>query len=157
MTEPEKQPKQSVKGKQGFQKILKVVNGKRICSNCKVEKDIDNFLKRVDHPGNRRGVCRECFNAKTRVIWWSLKKRILDYYGHQCQCCGEDDDIFLTIDHINNDGYKDKYPGGMKKTGKNLYKLIEKAGYPDKFQVLCHNCNFGKKVSKVCPHQKKNL
>ena len=146
---------QSIKGKQGFQKVLKTVDGNRTCSSCKLNQSIESYPQRTDQIGKRRGVCRGCFNKKTKIIWWKLKTRILDYYGHICKCCGEDDDIFLTIDHINNDGFKDKYPGGSKKTGKNLYMVIEKLGYPDKFQVLCHNCNFGKKVSKVCPHQKK--
>lgn len=60
----------------------------------------------------------------------------------------------LSLDHINNDGYKDKHPGGGKKSGKELYLLVKRQGFPDTFQTLCMNCNWGKKLGKgICPHK----
>jgi hypothetical protein len=29
---------------------------------------------------------------------------VFAHYGEQCACCGESERLFLTIDHINNDG-----------------------------------------------------
>lgn len=67
-----------------------------------------------------------------------------------CACCGEDDPRFLTIDHKNNDGkkeriYSQRYGG--------LALWLRKRGYPDGYQVLCFNCNCGKGAwGGVCPH-----
>ena len=63
---------------------------------------------------------------------------------------------FMSIDHINNDGYLDKNPNGKKKSGKELYLLVVKQNYPDKYQTLCMNCNWGKKIGNgKCPHESK--
>ena len=82
-----------------------------------------------------------------------MKKMVFDHYGWKCTCCGEENPVFLTMDHINNDGYKDKMVGGRKLTGKDLYIKIMREGLPNRFQTLCQNCNFGKKVRGICPHQ----
>ena len=71
-----------------------------------------------------------------------------------CKCCGESTPEFMTLDHINNDGYLDKNPNGAKKSGKELYVLVKKQGFPSKYQTLCHNCNFAKKLEGGCPHQR---
>ena len=86
-----------------------------------------------------------------KKLYYEHKNKIFDYYGRICKCCGEDIPKFLTIDHINNDGYL------HKELGINRYKEILKEifnGLGDKYQVLCMNCNFGKKINKgICPHK----
>ena len=120
-------------------------------------KNISEFAFRVDRnyrvKGKLRGVCRVCMNASIRSLRAGYKKKVFDYYGWKCECCNESNSAFLTIDHIENDGYLDKFKGGRKKVGKDLYWHIIQQGFPNKFQTLCHNCNFGKKVYGKCPHQ----
>lgn len=128
---------------------------KQKCIICKEEKDISAFVPRKETPRGYRGKCKECYNKATREKWQEYRQSILDYYGRECVCCGEDEEVFLTLDHINNDGYLDKNPNGSKKSGKELYLLVHKQGFPDKYQILCHNCNFGKKIKGVCPHKQK--
>lgn len=84
----------------------------------------------------------------------SLKKVVYDHYGYQCACCGESEPMFLTIDHVNNDGYAmRKYKGQPSQTAMFLRWLIDN-GFPDEYQILCMNCNFGKaRNGGVCPHQ----
>lgn len=67
-----------------------------------------------------------------------------------CQCCGELEIKFLSIDHINGDGRKLRV---KDKSHKNSCRWIKKHGYPEGFQVLCHNCNFAKGHFDSCPHQ----
>lgn len=72
------------------------------------------------------------------------------YGGFQCACCGETEEGFLSIDHVNNDGAHHRKNVSHRK----LPKWLKKNGYPEGFQILCMNCNFGKaRNGGVCPHQ----
>lgn len=100
-------------------------------------------------PGNR-----ELSNAKQVAYRKEIKKLIYSKYGNICSCCGESNLGFLTIDHVNNDGYLDKNKNGKRHSGRALYNQIIKQGFPDKYQILCMNCNFGKSRNLgICPHQ----
>lgn len=100
-----------------------------------------------------RRECKFCTNKRVREKWREIRKKVFDHYGWECVCCGETIKAFLSLDHIDNDGYLDKNPNGDKKSGKELYLLVIKQTFPKKYQTLCMNCNWGKKVTGVCPHQ----
>ena len=79
-------------------------------------------------------------------------------YGGECSCCAEGEILFLTIDHVNNDGAQHRKrltrksrPGG----GASFYQWLRKQGYPkDKYRCLCFNCNCGRQLNKgICPHK----
>ena len=55
-----------------------------------------------------------------------------------CACCGEDEYLFLCLDHKNNDGAQHRREVG---SGARLYQWIIKNEFPEGFQVLCYNCN----------------
>lgn len=79
-----------------------------------------------------------------------LKQDIVDAYGGKCECCGEDNIKFLTIDHINNDGKAHR-----QEINGNTYFWLKKNNYPkDNFRLLCYNCNIGRaKNGGICPHE----
>jgi len=73
------------------------------------------------------------------------------YGGAKCNCCGETELKFLTVDHINNDGAAHRKITGI---GNNFFLWLRKNNFPSGFQILCFNCNCGKNVNKgICPHQ----
>jgi len=75
------------------------------------------------------------------------------YGGYKCNCCGVTERAFLSIDHINNDGAKHKRECNIK-TGEQLYRWIVRNKFPPMFQVLCMNCQWGKRNNGgICPHQ----
>jgi hypothetical protein len=82
----------------------------------------------------------------------ALVGRVMAAYGGACACCGETEPVFLTIDHINNDGNIERNAASSI----DLYARIEKMGYPkDRYRVLCANCNFGRQRVRgklICPH-----
>ena len=84
----------------------------------------------------------------------SMRAAMLAAYGSRCSCCGEREPLFLDLDHINNDGAKDRKQNG---SGVKLLRRLEKAGWPkDAYQILCSNCNQGKQRNGgVCPHKSK--
>lgn len=95
----------------------------------------------------------------------SYRLKVLEHYGAFCACCAESGIGFLTIDHINNDGYLERKSsmtsstGGRITGGSWIYKKIINEKFPETFQILCYNCNCGKARNKgICPHKDtKNL
>jgi transposase-like protein len=69
-----------------------------------------------------------------------------------CRCCGEDEEKFLVMDHVNNDGSAHRKTAEHG-TGNGFYVWLKKNGWPPGFQILCHNCNFAKSAHGLCPHQ----
>ena len=86
----------------------------------------------------------------------AVKYDVMSHYSStaypQCSCCGEENITFLAIDHTDGGGSRMRREG-THKTGYMMYKYLKKNNYPDGFQVLCHNCNWGKHHHGVCPHE----
>lgn len=98
--------------------------------------------------------CSSCL-GKSRDRWKQLKTDVLAAYGGpKCVCCGEIEPTFLCIDHIDGGGHKHRKEVGG---GPGMYHWLKKHNYPPGFQVLCCNCNHGKHVNGICPHQQKKL
>jgi hypothetical protein len=75
------------------------------------------------------------------------------YGGYRCACCGETEKLFLSIDHVNNDGYAHRRDNNIQ-CGEQLYRWLARNKFPSGFQILCMNCQWGKRNNKgVCPHQ----
>lgn len=85
-----------------------------------------------------------------------LRRKVMMGYGGQCNCCGEDEYLFLELDHVNNDGAKDR--GKCRYHTVQFFARIIRENFPDRYQVLCSNCNLGKsRNGGVCPHATKEL
>ena len=84
---------------------------------------------------------------------------LIHYSGDppQCACCGEKMIEFLTLDHIDGNGAEHRRQiekeYGWKLGGNQLVFWLKRKNYPEGFQVLCANCNFGKRTNKECPHK----
>lgn len=89
-------------------------------------------------------VSRQNFDAKFR-----RRYRCRVMLGGVCACCGESHDSFLDIDHIHNDGNKER-----EKYGKAyVYSTVLKMDHPEtKYQLLCSNCNQSKRRLGECEH-----
>src|SRR5271169_1943281 len=83
----------------------------------------------------------------------ALKAEMLAAYGQFCACCGEDESVFLTLDHIEGKGAAHRK--AIKRAGGYaMYLYLKQQGWPEGFQVLCYNCNFVKGTGTTCPHVK---
>ena len=80
------------------------------------------------------------------------------YGGYKCNCCGESEQLFLSIDHIDNNGAEERRSGKYNGSGTAFYQWLRKSGFPSGYQVLCMNCQVGKhKNDGVCPHQTSSI
>jgi len=90
---------------------------------------------------------------RERLRYQAYRDIVIRAYGGHCACCGETEPMFLEIDHINGGGNAHRRKIG--RSSKATYYWLIKHDFPDGFQVLCSNCNQGKKRNGgICPHQK---
>jgi len=93
----------------------------------------------------------------------NIRMEVLRHYSDppECSCCGETEYLFLHIDHINGDGAEHRKlmskEFGRKQGGNDLLYWLKKHNYPPGFQILCANCNLGKRLQKDCPHKLKGI
>lgn len=146
----------------------------KTCKKCGTEKELSGFYKRSS--GSYVAVCKTCriketkaryygpknaeIKAKDRAFQLEKRQRIKDavfaaYGGYKCACCGELEQKFLSLDHISNDGaqFRRSIAGNRTAAGYVTYRWLAKRGFPTGYQVLCMNCNHGKRMNGgVCPH-----
>ena len=87
-----------------------------------------------------------------------VRYRVLSYYSGgipTCACCGESTFQFLAIDHVDGGGGKDRKSLGLR-NATELYRYLEKEGFPPGYRVLCHNCNLALGFYGYCPHTDMN-
>jgi hypothetical protein len=118
-------------------------------------------------PDEDRNYCSSCRTIKTRNVdlgrkdadrraLWTKRKlaAYAAYGGAACACCGETEECFLSLDHVNDNGGQHRKEIGAA----NLYVWLERHHYPPGFRVLCMNCNMGRQRNGgVCPHEAKRL
>ncbi len=96
-------------------------------------------------------VCADCREIDRRRSI-RIKAQIIAKYGGCCKCCGESNLGFLTLDHVNNDGGVLRETG-IHGVGSSFYSKLTREPLDDRLQVLCYNCNLGKRSAEgVCPH-----
>ncbi len=120
----------------------------KVCSRCDQEKDLSLFAKRKRNKSGLNARCLEC--EKERSLRGRIRRKLegVEAYGGCCQCCGEDNPYFLTIDHIGGRSEIDDLHG------EKLWRYLKKLGWPkDNYQLLCFNCNCGKANFGICPHK----
>jgi hypothetical protein len=89
---------------------------------------------------------RETRHAAAKKRLEKARKEMLDFFGHDCEICGENLVEFLTVDHIagNGAGVTDRKAG--KAPGwYGIWNECNKAGWTDSlydiYRILCFNCN----------------
>lgn len=132
------------------------------CYKLKNEKEFNRSGKSLD---KLRGDCRDCQHIyannyyheqkRTTENWispWKRKKyKFIELYGGKCECCGEIEERFLTLDHVNGQVGKKK-----EKTALAMGWAINNY-QPEKYRILCWNCNQAVRWGRICPHKLINL
>jgi hypothetical protein len=74
------------------------------------------------------------------------RKIVLEKYGGKCLCCGETQQEFLTIDHVNG-------KLGRWDSGDYLIARLLNSSVSCEYRILCYNCNCSLGHRGYCPHQ----
>ncbi len=85
----------------------------------------------------------------------ALRLEVLTHYCNGvtpfCACCKVNNVEFLSIDHINGGGSRQRKELGIS-GGKSYYYYLKRNHYPSGYRVLCHNCNQAMGHVGYCPH-----
>jgi hypothetical protein len=103
----------------------------------------------IEERRKERNSKRNIYNKKIRLI-------VLQFYSAPipfCNCCGEKQYEFLSIDHINGGGNEHRRTFTKDGKGGNIYHWLKRNDFPPGFQILCHNCNMSKGFYGQCPHK----
>jgi len=134
------------------------------CGRCKQVKPNSQFYRKgwtlTKTKGwieSRTGYCHSCTSdyQKGRRDKIMIRRRkyhdtVVDAYGGKCVCCGERQKIFLTIDHIHQNGAEHRRQVG---NGPSLYLDIINSGFPKgEYRILCFNCHAAASYIGYCPH-----
>lgn len=144
----------------------------KMCNSCKNKKNVNLFYKKSGRTGLAAysSSCISCINIlrkedrknnpakyhlidkayyhnnKTKIkqnnaLWrYSKRKEILELLGGKCCRCGFDDVRALQVDHVNGGGHQERK---ITTSVNKLFKDIKKI--PEKYQLLCANCNWIKR------------
>lgn len=150
------------------------MSGTKLNGRWSLKHDMCTSCHETSSKHHGKGVCNTCYSKELRdknpvykkdsyerTRLWNRKMRAkaLNAYSPdiipRCACCKENTEEFLVIDHVDNNGSTHrKVTGG---SGSHTYVWLYKHNYPKGFQVLCFNCNMGKQLYGICPHQKPNM
>ena len=83
---------------------------------------------------------RSEYNEQIKTYQRKMKYLIYVLLNNKCQCCGETDPSYFNIDHVHNDGSKDKKYNIASWSGR--YKIVKRN--PSRYQILCANFNYAK-------------
>jgi hypothetical protein len=133
------------------------------CKICQNEINRNHYWKTQERQKDRSKDYRTKNKEELRIKGKKWRKELvietISHYSNgtmKCVCCGESNIEFLTLDHINNDGAKQrkklKLSGGWR-----FYYWLKLHNFPDEYelQVLCANCQLGKERNNgICPHKR---
>lgn len=136
----------------------------KTCNGCGQTKPFSHFHRARGCVGGVAGTCKACRLERNAVWTADNRERInaaaarrrleaLRRYSRtpepSCACCGEGTLAFLTFEHIGGGGGQHRRETG----GGGFISWLRKNNYPEGFEVLCMNCNHGRRVNDgTCPH-----
>ena len=134
-----------------------------VCRPCRKQADSERYQADRDRVLARNADWRK-LNAQPDSAYRQRQRRIqaerrtaihravYQHYGNRCECCGETERVFLTIDHIDGNGAQHR-----RETGKmDIAYWLYMNGMPEGFRILCYNCNAGRyRNGGTCPHEAK--
>ena len=89
--------------------------------------------------------CRISDRAKYRRYALKVKEKVYAQYGNCCKQCGFDDRRAMQLDHVLGGGTKER----KEKRWSNASVYSDALKHPEKYQLLCANCNAIKRYENM--------
>jgi hypothetical protein len=115
-----------------------------VCSKENCEEPITRWKQIMSvHHGTQDTLCtRHSSNRRAFERKAKLQKELYDLLGNKCACCGEEDEMYLEIDHVSNDGSQHRKERGGSSNPRIYLDYLK--DNPNGLQILCCNCNRAK-------------
>ncbi len=118
------------------------------CKHCKSQYVKNYYLrnsgKLKDYSKSWRKNNKDKVRQNNKTYTENLHQKFFEMYGSRCSCCGEHRKCFLVLDHV--------VPiGRFRKCSQSEYLKAVTEYRPDRYQVLCFNCDFLKSDGNQCP------
>jgi hypothetical protein len=87
---------------------------------------------------------RELYALRSKEKRVNDRLEVLYYYSDgdiKCNICGEKYYEFLAVDHLDNNGRIHRTSGELRRYSNDIVKYLIAMGFPEGYQILCHNCN----------------
>lgn len=113
------------------------------CPRCKSVKPVGEFYKNAARRDGLAPWCAVCFLEAGKESRQKLRRQVIEHLGGCCAKCGYDADIrALQIDHVAGDGHIERRNGVVN----NKMLRAALADTNNRYQLLCANCNFIKRI-----------
>lgn len=123
-----------------------------------------HYLKKLESGNKWRRNNPGRMSAYKYVYRDNLKIKVLSHYSNgdiKCAKCGYSNIDALCLDHIKNDGAKQrkllKISSRGNISGQTTYAVVLKLKFPKGLQVLCANCNLIKEIERKRILRLKNI
>jgi hypothetical protein len=121
-----------------------------ICISCGANKATQSTVRCTKCVEHRKALAKKYKVPQKGLVKKVLRERVFEYLGPKCACCDTEHRAFLTIDHVNRDGSKERTDTKQMA----MFRAVLRGERPD-IRILCYNCNFGREFNGgVCPHQR---
>lgn len=92
---------------------------------------------------------KDSTKSRRKISNRKIRERLFEGYGNKCACCGESRFEFLALDHVDGGGRVER----KTRSTQQIALTAIREGFPDKYRILCHNCNQAIGWYSVCPHE----
>jgi len=125
--------------------------GLKGCCTCHEFKPRSEFHRNRHSRDGLQSECKPCACRRSRDWLVRLNLEMIHAYGNKCRGCGESDPNALTLDHIFNDGAKERRELFVSPTGRRgstnivVIRKLKRLGWPqERHQLLCASCQLRK-------------
>jgi len=122
----------------------------KTCAKCNAQKEQKDFYSFNRKGGGHDYWCKVCIRSYSREYKQNLRETIIKAYGGKCACCKESQREFLSVDHVEGGGNRERKLLGRY----GLYRKIISSNFPKEYRLLCHNCNLSRGFYGYCPHER---
>src|SRR6267142_3126504 len=99
---------------------------------------------------------REKHQQQVRAFYDKVRQEMYDALGDFCSCCKETEKVFLSLQHIKNNGAEHRRRvGGRQESTYSALLDARRQGFPkEEYTVYCMNCQRGALQPGGCPHKR---
>ena len=118
--------------------------GLKWCNMCEDTLPVSEFFHARTYPSGLSAYCATHERERAKTHNRRRRLKFLDDMGGCCATCGFSDPRALQVDHINSDGASERAEKGFRHDSNKWYAHV--LAHPDRYQLLCANCNQIKRI-----------